>query len=80
LFLQRGADARGVRLAATAPRELLDPVNNLPEDVAAHEAALETARAALGEVAFVALWNEAPAMTSEQAVAYALEADADVSR
>jgi non-specific serine/threonine protein kinase len=78
LLLRRGAYARGVRLAATAPREVLDPVNTLPEDVAAHEAALETAREALGEVAFVALWNDGLAMTPERAVARALEAEADV--
>jgi hypothetical protein len=71
---------RGVHLAASAACEMLDPVNNLPEDLVAHDAALEIARAVLGEAAFVARWNEGQAMTPEQAVAYALEADADLSR
>ena len=55
---------------------MLDPVNNLPEDIVAHEVALETAQAKLGETVFNTLWNEALAMTPEQAVAYALSDEA----
>jgi len=73
LLLQRGSYARGVRLAAAVALFKPDPVNNLPDEVADHDAAIQTARAALGDVAFATTWAEGQAMTLPQAVAYALE-------
>jgi len=43
-----------------------------------HEDAVAATRAALGEEAFAAAWAEGQAMTLEQAVAYALEAEASM--
>lgn len=42
-----------------------------------HDQAIATARAALGEDAFTAAWEEGQAMTIEQVVAYALEESGD---
>jgi tetratricopeptide (TPR) repeat protein len=72
LFVQRGSYVKGVRLAAFVADvgiRLAQPA----DDVAAHDAALRDARAALGDAAFAAAWAEGQAMTPEQAIAYTLE-------
>jgi non-specific serine/threonine protein kinase len=73
LLLERGSGEPGARLAAVIPSESLDPVNSLPSDVQDHEAALQAARAAMGDAAFASVWAEGKAMTLEQAVVYALD-------
>ncbi len=44
---------------------------------AGHEGSLAVVRARLGEVAFAAAWAEGGAMSTEQAIAYALAEDGD---
>jgi non-specific serine/threonine protein kinase len=75
LLLQRGSYVRGVRLAAAAPPSALDPGNTTPEDLVDHDAALQTARGALGDAAFAAAWSEGEAMSQAQAIADALGGD-----
>jgi predicted ATPase/class 3 adenylate cyclase/Tfp pilus assembly protein PilF len=65
---------RAARLFGAA--ETLLPAIRLempPAERAEHDQAIVTARAALGEEAFAAAWEEGKAMTMEQAVEYALE-------
>jgi non-specific serine/threonine protein kinase len=75
LLLQRGFYVRGVRLAAAAPPSARNPVNTLPDDLVDHDAALQTARGALGDAAFAAAWAEGEAMSQAQAIADALEGE-----
>jgi non-specific serine/threonine protein kinase len=74
LALRRGFYVKGVRLAAFVAR-VPSRLGYPPDDVATHDAALQTARAALGDAAFASAWKEGEAMTPEQAVADALEGD-----
>jgi non-specific serine/threonine protein kinase len=79
LAISRGAPRTGVRLlGAVGP----GPARSLwltPEDRRAYEESLAVARVALGEDAFAAAWVEGQAMTLEQAVAFALENQSDLT-
>jgi hypothetical protein len=69
-----GHPVRATRLGATAERWTRAlAVTLVPDHRAALNAALERARADLGEPAFAAAWSEGDAMSTEQAVAYALD-------
>jgi predicted ATPase/DNA-binding SARP family transcriptional activator len=46
-----------------------------PQERAEHDQAIATARAALGEEAFIAAWGDGKEMTLDEAVAYALKED-----
>jgi hypothetical protein len=48
-----------------------------PGDLADYEQDIAEARAAIGEEAFAAAWEQGRAMSLEQVVAYALEEDED---
>jgi predicted ATPase/DNA-binding SARP family transcriptional activator len=71
-----GQQERAVRLfgAAIGLRETLR-VPALPESAATIESLLDAARSELGEKTFAMAWAEGRAMTVEQVVAYALNAD-----
>ena len=79
LLLESGSYVRGVRLAATVSLDALVPIYyvNLSEDLANHEAAIQTARVSLGEEAFAAAWDEGLAMTLDGALAEALSEGSD---
>jgi non-specific serine/threonine protein kinase len=78
--VQRGQTDRGIRLLATAdgrPENGLFPILLPSTHPTARAAAIAAARAALGEETFAAAWAEGQAMTLEQALDYALTAEAD---
>ena len=77
IYLQSGARDVGVRLAAFVADDYRDPVNNLREDIADHERALQEARVALGDDAFAVAWAAGKAMTIDVAVALALSKSTD---
>lgn len=71
-----GDPLRSARLAGAAQTVREATSHALPPDQKeTHERTLAAARAALSEEAFIAAWNAGRAMTLEQAVEYALEAD-----
>jgi non-specific serine/threonine protein kinase len=74
----QGQPARAARLisAAAQVRETVG-MPRLPHKRASTERGLSTVRSALGAWAFEAAWAAGRAMTLEQAVAYALDEDAD---
>lgn len=73
--------ARAARLfgAAEAMRETVRSFQE-PEDRADYELALATAREGLGGEAFDAAWEEGRAMSYAEAIAFALDEEADVNR
>jgi non-specific serine/threonine protein kinase len=72
--LATGQSVRATRLGAAAERWTRAlAVTLVPDHRAALDAAMERARADLGQLAFSAAWGEGDAMSTDQAVAYALE-------
>src|SRR5437764_13318892 len=73
----QGQPERGTRLcAAAAALRTAIGAPLTPDERAIHEDTLASARAALGEEAFVAAWAHGQALPLEQAIAYALGEEA----
>jgi non-specific serine/threonine protein kinase len=74
IALATGQPARAVRLGAAAEGwTRMLAVTLVPDHRMAMDAALARARADLGEMAFAAAWTEGDAMSTDEAVAYALD-------
>ena len=75
LAVQRGRDARGVRLIGAAARYPQTRASLDADELGDWDASLVLARARLGEEEFDQAWSEGQAMTLERSVADALAAD-----
>jgi len=74
IALATGQPARAVRLGAAAEAwTRMLAVTLVPDHRMSLDAALARARADLGETAFAAAWSEGDSMSTDQAVAYALD-------
>jgi DNA-binding NarL/FixJ family response regulator len=79
LAVQRGEYARGVRLAGAAATDEHVRVALYPDEAHSFERGLASARAALGDDVFAAVWVEGERMTLERAVEYAIEGRASTA-